>query len=48
MAAGATSSTGRPRRLATASGSSRLCSAATVACTTLIALSEPKDLASTS
>src|SRR5689334_153635 len=43
-AAGATSSTGRPRRAATASGVSRACSAATVACTTLIALEEPSDL----
>src|SRR5690606_8733850 len=37
-AAGATSSTALPRRFATCSGSSSDCSAATVACTTLIAL----------
>src|SRR6266540_5289787 len=43
-AAGATSSTGSPRRAATASGVSRLFSAATVACTTLMALDEPSDL----
>src|SRR5512133_422557 len=47
-AAGATSSTAFPRRLATDSGCSRLCSAATVACTTLMALAEPSDFASTS
>src|SRR4029450_13240499 len=40
-AAGATSSTALPRRLATDSGCSRVCSAATVACTTLMALGEP-------
>src|SRR5882757_7486101 len=43
-AAGATCSTGRPRRAATASGVSRLRSAATVACTTLMELDEPSDL----
>src|SRR5215212_8499073 len=48
IAAGVTSSTVLPRRLATASGCSRPCSAATVACTTLIAFAEPRDLASTS
>src|SRR5829696_1821586 len=48
MAAGVSSSTVLPRRLATASGCSRPCSAATVACTTLIAFAEPRDLASTS
>src|SRR6478609_5119150 len=47
-AAGATSSTGLPRRRATASGSSRDWRASTVACTTLMALDEPSDLASTS
>src|SRR5688572_27634231 len=47
-AAGATSSTALPRRLATDSGCSRLCNAATVACTTLMALAEPSDFASTS
>src|SRR6187431_1203349 len=47
-AAGATSSTALPRRFATASGCSRLCSAATVACTTLMALGEPSDFANTS
>ena len=47
-AAGATSSTGRPRRAATASGRSSIFSAATVACTMLIALDEPSDLLSTS
>src|SRR4029434_4362344 len=47
-AAGATFSTAVPRRLATDSGCSRLCSAATVACTTLMALGEPSDFASTS
>src|SRR6476646_4606636 len=48
IAAGATWSTGRPRRAATASGRSRPCRAATVACTMLMALSEPSDLLSTS
>ena len=48
MAAGATSSTGRPRRAATASGDSSLFSAATVACTMLIAFDEPRLLDSTS
>src|SRR5215204_1094047 len=48
IAAGVTSSTVLPRRLATASGCSRPCSAATVACTTLIAFAEPRDLANTS
>src|SRR5689334_6466971 len=43
-AAGATCSTGMPRRAATASGVSRACSAATVACTTLIAFEDPSDL----
>src|SRR5512132_404961 len=47
-AAGATSSTALPRRLATDSGCSRLCSAATVACTTLMAFVEPSGFASTS
>src|SRR5690606_2524286 len=47
-AAGATSSTALPRRFATCSGSSSDCRAATVACTTLIALAEPSDLARTS
>src|SRR5450631_525494 len=48
MAAGATCSRGRPRRAATSSGRSRPRSAATVAWTTLMALSEPSDLDSTS
>ena len=43
-AAGATSSTGRPRRAATASGSSSERSASTVACTMLIWFDEPSDL----
>src|SRR5690242_15141672 len=43
MAAGATWSTGSPRRAATASGRSRPLRAATVAWTMLIALSEPSD-----
>src|SRR5680860_161060 len=47
-AAGATCSTGRPRRIATASGSSRPWRAATVACTMLIWFDEPSDLLSTS
>src|SRR5690242_7770686 len=47
-AAGATSSIDSPRRAATSSGRSSPRSAATVACTTLIALSEPSDLLSTS
>src|SRR5699024_2984149 len=42
--AGATSSIGRPRRAATSSGRCRPLSAATVACTTLMALSDPSDL----
>src|SRR4051812_49326376 len=48
MAAGATSSTGRPRRAATFSGDSRPFSAATVACTMLIGLDDPRLLLSTS
>src|SRR3954451_14218375 len=48
IAAGATCSSGRPRRAATASGRSRPFSAATVACTMLIALSDPSDLLRTS
>src|SRR5205823_3201143 len=47
-AAGVTSSTDLPRRFATASGCSSPCSAATVACTTLIAFDDPRDFASTS
>src|SRR4029450_3126368 len=47
-AAGATSSTALPRRLATASGCSKLCNAATVAWTTLMAFGEPSDFAKTS
>src|SRR5664279_4884334 len=47
-AAGATSSTVRPRRWATISGDSSRRSAATVACTMLMALDEPSDLLSTS
>src|SRR4029450_1778479 len=47
-AAGATCSTGSPRRGGTASGVSGLFSAGTVACTTLIAFAEPSDLLSTS
>src|SRR5262245_32552335 len=47
-AAGVTSPTDLPRRRATGSGCSRPCSASTVACTTLMALAEPRDLASTS
>src|SRR5262249_23181325 len=43
--AGATSSIGSPRRAATSSGRCRSLSAATVACTTLMALSLPNDLA---
>src|SRR4051812_26087025 len=43
-AAGATSSTGRPRRAATASGCSSMRSAATVAWTMLIWLDDPSDL----
>src|SRR6201998_1456041 len=43
--AGATSSIGSPRRAATSSGRCSSLSAATVACTTLIALSLPSDLA---
>ncbi|ALM41032.1 hypothetical protein SFR_4417 [Streptomyces sp. FR-008] len=42
-AAGATSSRGRPRRAAISSGRWRPLRAATVACTMLIALSEPRD-----
>src|SRR5690606_19206772 len=48
IAAGATSSTGNPRRLATASGGSDDLSACTVACTMLIGLDEPRLLESTS
>src|SRR5689334_7227745 len=48
MAAGATSSIGRPRLAAISSGRFRLLSAATVACTTLIGLDEPSDRDSTS
>src|SRR5690606_11477998 len=48
MAAGATCSSGSPRRAATDSGRSSPFSAATVACTMLIGLSEPSDLLSTS
>src|SRR5256714_3566411 len=48
MAAGATSSTGRPRRAATASGDSSFFRAATVACTMLIAFDEPRLFDSTS
>src|SRR3954452_20603268 len=48
MPAGATSSSGRPRRAATSSGRTSSFSAATVACTMLIGLSEPRDLESTS
>src|SRR5690606_10488476 len=48
MTAGATRSSGRPRRAATASGCSRLRSACAVAWTMLIAFSEPSDLLSTS
>src|SRR6056297_1676224 len=48
MAAGATSSSGRPRRAATASGGSSIFSAVTVAWTMLMALSEPSDLLRTS
>src|SRR5690349_12063092 len=47
-AAGATSSTGRPRRAATDSGCSSIRSASTVACTMLIWFDEPSDLLSTS
>src|SRR4051794_559932 len=47
-AAGATCSSERPRREATASGRSSPFSAATVACTMLMALSEPSDLLRTS
>src|SRR5689334_16228566 len=43
-AAGATCSTGRPRRAATLSGCSSICSAVTVACTMLIWLDDPSDL----
>src|SRR5262249_38578359 len=43
--AGATSSIGSPRRAATSSGRCRSLSAATWACTTLIALPLPNDLA---
>src|SRR5919107_517973 len=42
-AAGATSSSGRPRRAAISSGRCRPFRASTVACTMLIALSEPSD-----
>src|SRR5690606_1759691 len=44
MPAGATSSIGRPRRAATSSGRWSILSAATVAWTTLMALSDPSDL----
>src|SRR5699024_8036542 len=47
-AVGATWSSGSPRRAATASGGSSDCRAVTVACTMLIAFSEPRDLLSTS
>src|SRR5699024_10169861 len=47
-AAGATWFSASPRRAATASGGSRDFSAVTVACTMLIAFSEPRDLLSTS
>src|SRR5262245_12816524 len=47
-AAGATSSTDSPRRAATASGSSSILSASTVACTMLIWLDAPSDLLRTS
>src|SRR5260370_7420949 len=43
MAAGATSSIGRPRLAAISSGRFRLFSAATVPCTTLIGFEEPSD-----
>src|SRR6476469_9718952 len=42
------SSSGRPRRAATSSGRTRPFSAATVACTILIGLSEPRDFDNTS
>src|SRR5215207_8521971 len=48
MLGGATSSMGSPRRAATSSGRCNSFNAATVACTTLIALSLPSDLARTS
>src|SRR5579859_4584912 len=48
MAAGATSSIGSPRRAAISSGRLSPLSAATVACTTLSALDEPRDRDSTS
>src|SRR5687768_17055098 len=47
-AAGATSSTVRPRRLATSSGDSSILRASTVAWTMLMAFDEPSDLLSTS
>src|SRR5690349_17061075 len=46
-AAGATSSTVRPRRWATSSGDSSILRASTVAWTMLMALDEPSDLLST-
>src|SRR5512135_403112 len=48
MAAGATSSSGRPRRAAISSGRTRPRSAATGACTMLMGFDEPRDLDSTS
>src|SRR3984885_2714436 len=48
MAAGATSSIGRPRLAAISSGRFRLFRATTVACTTLIGLDEPSERDSTS
>src|ERR1035437_9880177 len=48
MPAGATSSIGSPRRAATSSGRCSIFKAATVACTTLMALSLPSDFDSTS
>src|SRR4051794_20464046 len=48
MPAGATSSSGRPRRAATSSGRTSIFRAATVACTMLIGLSEPRDFDRTS
>src|SRR6185369_11606604 len=48
MAAGATSSRGRPRRAAISSGRTRSFSACMVACTMLIGFEEPRLLESTS
>src|SRR5690606_5864076 len=48
MMSGTTASYSRPRRAATARGSSRLLSAATVACTMLIVFDEPSDFDRTS